>query len=99
MGRSRRSQSAHNAKVKSEARKLERSGHKVRADVKGYEKPKTLGGYRPDIVAKKGAARKIIEVETPDSAQTARDQAQQRAFRRAADRSDGTTFRRVIADD
>jgi len=56
----------------------------------------SLGGFRPDVVAKKGKQRKIVEVETPDSVDSARDQSQQRAFRNAARRSDKTTFKRVV---
>ena len=96
MSRSRRGQGEHDAKVKKIARKLERKGFEVFADVRGYEQPKTLGGFRPDIIAKKGSQRKIVEVETPDSVDTARDEAQKKAFRQAADRGESTTFKRVI---
>ncbi len=96
MSRSRRSQSGHDSKVRQEAKKLERQGFDVSADVLGFPKPKTIGGYRPDILAKKDGARKIVEIETPDSKDNARDKSQQQAFRQAAKRSDNTTFRREI---
>ena len=98
MARSRASQSKHNNEVRRIARSLERKGHDVQADVRGYEQPKTLGGYRPDLIATKGAQRKIVEVETRDSVDSSRDKAQQSVFRQAANRSKNTTFRRVVAD-
>ena len=72
MGRSKRSQSKHNAQVKQIAQKLQKQGYDVQADIKGFSQPKTIGGYRPDVIAKKGNQRKIVEVETPDSVKSAR---------------------------
>ena len=99
MARSKRNQTKHDSEVRKEANKLDRQGFEVEADVPGFPQPKTLGGCRPDIIAKKGKQRKIVEVETSDSKESARDKAQQRAFRQAAKRSENTTFRRVITDD
>jgi len=96
MARSKSGQTKHNAEVRKVARRLEKSGYDVQADIRGYDQPKTIGGFRPDAIGKKGSHRILVEVETPDSVGTARDQAQQRAFKRAADRAKGTTFRRVI---
>jgi hypothetical protein len=50
------------------------------------------------VIAKKPGERKVIEVETPDSVGSARDEGQRKAFRQAADRSKKTTFRREITD-
>jgi len=99
MARSKRNQTKHDSEVRKEANKLDRQGFEVEADVPGFPQPKTLGHYRPDIIAKKGKQRKIIEFETPDSLESARDKKQQRAFRQAANQSKNTTFRRVITDD
>jgi hypothetical protein len=96
MARSKRSQSKHDSQVRSIARKLEKQGYNVKADIKGYPKPNTIGGYRPDVVATKGGSRKIYEVETVDSKDTARDLSQQKEFRKAAARSNDTTFKRTI---
>jgi hypothetical protein len=98
MSRSKRSQSKHDTRVRRIAEKLERQGYDVQADVSGFPQPATIGGYQPDVIAKKPGERKVIEVETPDSVASARDQAQRQAFREAADRSKKTTFRREIAD-
>lgn len=96
MARSKSSQSKHDAEVRRQAKRLEKQGFDVSADLKGYKQPRSIGGYRPDVVAKKGGQRKIVEVETPDSVATTRDQQQQQAFRRSADRSNKTTFRRIV---
>ncbi len=96
MARTKSSQSKHDAEVKDIARDYEKKGWSVEADVKGYRKPDTIGGYRPDVVAKKGPRRDIVDVETPDSVDSARDQKQQNAFRAAAKRSKNTRFNRKI---
>ena len=98
MARSRKSQSKHDKRVGKVARRYEAQGFDVKADVGGFSRPGTIGGYRPDVVAKKGRERKIVEVETPESVDCARDVKQQQAFRQAAGRSVDTTFRRDIPD-
>ena len=99
MARSKRNQTAHDKKVRDEANKLKHQGFNVNADLPRFKKPKTIGGYRPDIIATKGNQRRIIEIETLDSKNSARDKGQQQAFRKVANRSKNTTFRREIADD
>ena len=98
MARSKRSQVKHNAEVRKIANQLQGQGFKVKADVPGFPKPDTIGGYRPDAVGTKGKQRKIFEVETPDSVNSARDQKQQQAFRQAANRSKNTTFKRTTTE-
>lgn len=97
MPRSSKSQSKHDTKVRTIARKLERQGFGVKADIHGYVQPDTIRGFRPDVVGIKGRQRKIHEVETQDSLDSARDQSQQRAFRQAAVQSKNTTFKRTVA--
>lgn len=94
--RSMTSQSKHDSAVRRIARDLKAKGYDVRADVTGFSQPRTFGGYKPDVVATKGKYRKIIEVETTESVASARDIAQQSAFRRVANRSQNTVFRRDI---
>jgi hypothetical protein len=97
MARSKNSQSKHDAKVRQVARQFAGQGYKVDADVSGFPQPDTVRRFRPDVVAHKGRERKIVEVETRDSVDSARDQKQQRAFRQAAQQSKNTTFsRRVV---
>jgi len=83
--RSKTSQSKHDTAVRRIAKDLKVKGYEVRADVQGFAQPGTLGGYRPDVVAIKGTHRKIIEVETSESVDSARDRGQQSAFRRTSD--------------
>ena len=52
------------------ANRLKRQGFDAQVDVKGFPKPPTFGGVRPDVVAEKGSQRKIYEVETPDSVES-----------------------------
>ena len=92
MARSKTSQTKHDAEVRRIAKDLQKKGYNVTADVSGFRKPYTVRGYRPDVVAKKGRERKIIEVETPDSVGSARERGQQQAFRQTAKSSDKTTF-------
>ena len=96
MTRSKTSQSKHDVEVRKIAKHYERKGYNVRADVRGYPQPRTIGGYRPDVIAKRGREQKIVEVETPDSVGSARDRAQQQAFRQIAHRNVNTTFTRKI---
>ena len=97
MARSRSSQTKHDAEVRRIAKDLQRKGYNVKADVSGFKKPDTVRGYRPDVVAKKGRERKIVEVETPDSVGSARGRAKEEAFRKAAKNSDKTKFERRVA--
>ncbi len=94
--RSKRSQSRHDTEVRRLANQYKRQGYDVKADIRGFSKPNTIGGYRPDVLAMKGRQRKIVEVETTESVSSARDEGQQRAFRKAAKRSENTTFRRLV---
>jgi len=98
MARSKRSQSKHNSRVRKEVEKLKDKGYKVKADIPGYKQPDTIGGYRPDYVAKKGIKRIIGEVETSDSVDSTRDQKQQNAFKQAANRSKNTSFKRTVTE-
>jgi hypothetical protein len=96
MPRRKSSQSKHDREVRRTADSLKRRGFKVDADVPGYNRPDTIRGYRPDVVARKGWKRVIVEVETTDSANSARDVKQQRAFRAAAKTAKHTSFRRKV---
>jgi len=91
-------QSAHDRKVGQEARRLERGGWNVLADLPNYQKPKPIGqsGFTPDIEATKKGHRKLIEVETPGSLGADKDQ--QSAFRKSAAQRSNTTFDIVVTD-
>ena len=94
--RSKKSQSKHDAEVRKIAKALKNQGFEVEADIQGFPQPSTINGYRPDVIAKKGQQKKIIEVETSESVDSARDQKQQQAFINKAQRSKNTTFRRTV---
>jgi hypothetical protein len=83
-------QARHDRKVKTLARKYERAGWTVEADISGYDRPDRIGKYIPDILARKRGAEKIIEVETPRTLLT--DKRQHEAFRRSAGRKRRRTF-------
>ncbi len=74
------SQSKHNQEVKRLANEYKDKGYKVEADITGFPQPKTVGGFRPDIKAKKGGQETIIELETLDSVDSTRDVKQKGAF-------------------
>ena len=90
-------QSKHDAKVRQTARQLQGQGWKVEADVRGFPSPAAIGkGKRvPDVVASKGGRHKIIEVETPDTLKT--DKEQHAAFRRSAAQRRNTSFNIEVA--
>jgi hypothetical protein len=93
--RTKAGQSKHDREVLKIARELKKEDYKVQADIKGYPKPSKRGLYRPDVIATKGKKEIIVEVETVDSANSPRDLAQQKAFKRAAEKS-GAKFKRKI---
>ena len=65
--RGKRSQSKHDAEVRRIAKELKDKGYEVQADIRGYGRPDTIGGMRPDVIARKGVERKIVEVETSET--------------------------------
>lgn len=92
------SQTKHDRRVKREARNYQGRRYSVEADIPGYPQPRTIGGYRPDVIAIKGTYVSIVEVETPDSVGTSHAQAQDNAFRRAARRHLNWHSRRVVTN-
>lgn len=97
MPRSKKSQSKHDSEVRKTAKELKAKGFDVHADISGFPKPETIHGFRPDVIAKKGRKKIVVEVETPDSVKSARDLKQQKAFRAQANGNQNTTFKRKIA--
>ena len=94
--RTSRSQSQHDKAVERRAEQLRRQGFDVQADVKGWKQPDTIRGVRPDIDARKGQQRVIVEVETPESEGDDRAERQRRAFEGAAKRSAQTRFETIV---
>lgn len=90
--RSLKKQSQHDSKVKQIARKLERDGWNVQADIPSFDQPDPIGKKNliPDITAQKRGSKKIIEVETPETMR--KDKKQHEAFRRSAGQQKRTNF-------
>ena len=92
--RSKKGQVVHDAKVREVARRLEREGYDVQADLPGHSRPPAIGGHIPDIVATRPGKTLIREVETPGTVKT--DKPQQEALRQAAEER-GAEFRVLVA--
>jgi len=98
MPRSKRSQSKHNVLVKGIAKEYKDKGYKVKADVGGYGQPGTIDGVRPDILAEKGGHQTAVEVETPDSVDSKRDQKQQKAFKDWSQGDQKKHYKRIVTE-
>ena len=98
--RSKREQTCHDGAVRRSAGMLRANGWRVQADVTGYKRPDTICidniCKRPDILAKKGKATRIIEWETPNSFN--RDREQHSIFRKYARRHTNTHSSVKICD-
>lgn len=99
MARSKRSQSTHNTTVKKLAKQYEQKGYKVKADIEGWEKPDTIRGVRPDVIAEKSGHKTVVEVETKDSVDSKRDLQQQKAFKNWSTDSDRKHYKRVVTEE
>ena len=96
MKRANKEKSSHDRKVGEIARKLKNQGYSVKADIGRYDKPSTIGKdkKRPDIEATRSGHRRIIEVETPKSLKSDKDQI--KTFIRHATHKKGTSFDIVV---
>ena len=92
--RTKTGQAKHDKAVLGSARSYQGLGYNVKADLPGYDRPKKIGGYIPDVMATKGKKEKIVEVETKDS--NKKDIDQHQAFKNYADRKSGREFRKKI---
>lgn len=65
----------------------------MKADLLGFDRPAPIGKYGriPDIEAVKGRRRELVEVETPETLKSDKDQ--QATFRRHAAHKGDTKFR------
>lgn len=90
-------QRKHDQKVASIAKKYERKGWKVRADLPRYQKPKPIGKNRriPDVVATRTGTRHIVEVETKGTIES--HKGQRSTFRRSAAQRKRTKYREEVA--
>lgn len=99
MPKNKSSSSKHDQRVKQETNKLKRDGWNVKADLPGMESPNPIGkdGRIPDIVATKQGHTRIVEVETPSSVKSDKDQ--QETFRRHAAQKNNTKFEVIVTDE
>jgi len=98
MARSKRSQSRHNGLVRRLANEYKAKGYKIEADIKGYDQPATVRGLRPDLMVQKSGHKTMIEVETPDSLGSKRDEKQQQAFKNWSKGSSTKHYKRVVTE-
>lgn len=85
----------HDKIVKRVAAGYKGKGWKVKADVSGYPKPKTIYGKRVDVFAIKGKRERAVEIETPKTYK--KDSSQRKAFKRWASGNKKRKFRTKIA--
>ena len=76
MSRQSRNQSTHDNRVRTLANTLRNEGWKVQADLPNFNQPDPIGKdvKIPDILATRGDQTKIIEVETPTTADSYQEQ-------------------------
>ena len=92
--RTKTGQKKHDDSVLRSAEWYKKNGFITKADLPGWKKPKKIGGFIPDIIAKKGKKEIILEVETKNTGKSDADQ--QKAFKKYSEREEGRTFRKKI---
>jgi len=94
MKRTKTGQRKHDLGVLKSVRGYKSQGYKVKADLPGYKKPKSIGGFIPDVHAQKGKKEKIVEIETKHT--NKKDTKQHAAFKDYADKSGKRDFRKGV---
>lgn len=89
--RTKRGQKKHDEAILNSMKYYKRRGFQVEADLPGMKKPSTINGRIPDLVAKKGRQKVILEVETKNTIK--KDKLQHQAFEKYSDNSKDTKFR------
>jgi len=92
--RTKTGQKKHDKAVLRSAEWYENQGYNVKADLPKWEKPKKIGGFIPDLIARKGKKEIIKEIETPDTNE--KDQEQHEAFKEYAERKRTRVFKKKI---
>jgi len=69
-------------------------GFITKADLPGWSKPKKIGGFIPDLIAKKDKEEIILEVERKNTNEL--DKEQQKAFKEYSKKGKGRVFRKKI---
>lgn len=94
MSRTKAGQKKHDERVLKSAEYYEKQGYKVSVDLPNHDKPKKIGGFIPDLIAKKKGEEIIVEIETKSTIKSDKDQHQ--AFKEYADKSEGRKFKKKI---
>lgn len=89
-------QTRHDAEVTRLAILYTNQNYSVAADIAGYMRPHKIGGHIPDLIATKGVATIIIEVETVESVNSTHAKKQKVAFDAEAKRNLYTTFQQIV---
>ncbi len=90
--RTKKGQIKHDEGVFKSATWYKNRGFKTFADLPGWEKPKSIGGFIPDLIARKGKREIVVEIETKNTANI--DMEQQEAFENYTKKSNNKTFRK-----
>jgi hypothetical protein len=99
MNRSKKGQVEHDREVRKVANEYLKKGYKVLADLPNWEQPDTINGVRPDLRVRKKGHETLIEVETPASVESARDEKQKKVFKQWSEKSQHMHFRRIITEE
>ena len=99
MSRSKRGQTEHDREGRKVANESLKKGYKVLADLPNQERPDTVKGVRPDLSVKKKGHETLIEIETPESLESARDEKQKKAFKQWSEKSEHRHFKRIITEE
>jgi len=92
--RTKTGQKKHDESVLRSAGWYKKHGFTTKADLPGWNKPKKIGGFIPDLFAKKGKKEIILEVETKNTNKPDADQ--QKAFKKYSKREKERIFRKKI---
>jgi hypothetical protein len=99
MSRPKRGQAEHDREVRRVANEYLGKRYKVLADLPNWEQPDTIRGLRPDLNVKKKGHETLIEIETPESVESARDEKQKKTFKQWSKKSEHRHFRRIITEE
>ena len=92
--RTKTGQKKHDDGVLKSAKWYKNHGFKIEADLPDWNKPKKIGGFIPDLIAKKDKKEIILEVETKNTNELDKDQ--QKAFKEYSKKGKGRIFRKKI---
>lgn len=96
MARTKKGQAEHDREVRRVANEYLRKGYTVLADLPNWEQPDTIKGVRPDLTVRKKGHETLIEIETPESVESKRDEKQKKMFKQWSEKSEHRHFRRII---